>query len=95
MALGINVIYNMKPGKREEFLAAAAELNLREAVRGENGCLQYDYFCAAADPDQLLLVEKWSDAKAQEIHLTQPHMAHMPELKERFVRETVIEKYEI
>ena len=39
---GINVIYTMKPGKREEFLAGVTASGAQAAVRGEEGCLQYD-----------------------------------------------------
>lgn len=37
---GINVIYTMKSGKREEFLAGVAASGAQAAVRGEEGCLQ-------------------------------------------------------
>ena len=35
---GINVIYTMKSGKREEFLAGVAASGAQAAVRGEEGC---------------------------------------------------------
>ena len=40
---GINVIYTMKPGKREEFLAGVTASGAQAAVRGEEGCLQKQY----------------------------------------------------
>ena len=53
---GINVIYTMKPGKREEFLAGVTASGAQAAVRGEEGCLQYDYFTSVDNPDKLLLL---------------------------------------
>ena len=42
---GINVIYTMKPGKREEFLAGVTASGAQAAVRGEEGCLAVDNRC--------------------------------------------------
>ena len=70
---GINVIYTMKPGKREEFLAGVTASGAQAAVRGEEGCLQYDYFTSVDNPDKLLLLEKWTTREAQKVHMGQPH----------------------
>ena len=80
---GINVIYTMKPGKREEFLAGVTASGAQAAVRGEEGCLQYDYFTSVDNPDKLLLLEKWTTREAQKVHMGQPHMALIQEAKDR------------
>lgn len=93
--LGINVIYTMKPGMREQFLKEVAESGAQEAVRKENGCIQYDFFCSVDDPDKLLLLEKWTDRQAQKFHMTQPHMAVYGEIKGRCATDnTVLEFYD-
>ena len=92
--LGIHVIYTMKPGKRDAFLAEIAACGAREAVLEEAGCIQYDYFLSAQDPDQLLLVEKWTDREAQKAHMTQPHMAQVADIKARFAVDTKLEFYD-
>ena len=93
--LGINVIYTMKPGKRDAFLAEIAACGVQQAVRKENGCLQYDYFASVDSPDLLLLLEKWTDLNAQELHLTQPHMTQIAPIKQRCVQHMSLEKYEL
>lgn len=93
--LGINVTYIMKPGERKSFLSELAASGVRETIRAEAGCLQYDYFLAAGDPDILLLLEKWTDRDAQAAHMTQPHMAQLAAMKERWVSETKLETYEL
>lgn len=93
--LGVNVTYIMKPGMRKEFLAAIAACGAQEAVRKENGCIQYDYFLPVGDEDKLLLVEKWTTAEAQKVHLDQPHMAQVREIKERYALDTKLEFYEL
>lgn len=93
--LGVNVTYTMKPGARAAYLAELAAQGIREAVRREDGCLQYDYFLPVDEADRLLLVEKWTSREAQKVHLTQPHMARAAALKERFITDTKVEFYEL
>lgn len=81
--LGVNVMYIMKPGMRDQFLAEVAAV--QQTVRREAGCVQYDYFLSADDPDKLLLVEKWTDPESQKVHTTQPHMDLIAAVKDRCV----------
>ena len=94
MAFILNVTYTMKPGLRAEFLREVSEHGIQEAVRREAGCLQYDYFLSVDDPDKLLLVERWTERKAQEDHMTQPHMVPLKEIKERCVADSLVEKFD-
>lgn len=93
--LGVNVTYTMRPGKRDHFLAEIVSSGAQEAVRNEAGCIQYDYFLSAADPDKVLLLEKWDDREAQEVHMTQPHMAQIADIKERYTLDTAVEFYQL
>lgn len=93
--LGVNVIYTMKPGKREEFLAAIEACGAQEAVRREQGCIQYDYYRSVQDPDQLLLLEKWTDREAQKVHMTQPHMDQVAAIREQCALDTALEFYDL
>ena len=92
--LGVNVVYTMKPGMRAQFLEEVAACGAQEAVRRESGCLQYDYFLSVDDPDKLLLVERWTERTAQEVHMTQPHMVPLKEIKERCVADSLVEKFD-
>ena len=55
----INVIYTMKPGQREVFLKEVQAQDILEAVRREDGCMQYAYYLPVEEDDTLLLVERW------------------------------------
>ncbi len=91
----IYVTYTAKPGTREEFLEQIAALGLRQAVLAEEGCLGYDYYRAVDNPDQVLLVERWESPAHQQAHLNQPHMQALPGLKERYILDTSLERYEL
>lgn len=70
----INVIYTMRPGQREVFLKEVQAQGILEAIRREDGCMQYAYYLPVEEDDTLLLVERWRDQAAQQAHLaTPPH----------------------
>lgn len=91
---GLNVTYTLKPGKLDQFLEELNASGVPEAVRQEAGCLKYDYYQGLDCPDQVLLVERWTDRKAQEVHLTQPHMEALKGIKAGCVADTLVEKYD-
>lgn len=86
------VAYTAKPGKREQFLSEMKECAILETIRREAGCLAYDYFLAAEDDNCLLLVEKWASQEQQQIHMAQPHMKRLAEIKKRWIVQTSVER---
>lgn len=92
--LVLNVYYKAKPGKREEFYQAVQESGVPEASRQEAGNIRYDYFRAEDDPDLLLLVEHWKDQDAFDFHIQQPHFKALGSIKEKYVADTDIMKFE-
>ena len=89
----LNVTYKCREGMREEFLEAVKAEGLDEASRSEEGNIKYDFYFADADPDELLLVEKWRDADAVKSHNSEQHFRRFGELKAGFVVETLLERY--
>ncbi len=92
--LTLLVTYTALPGQREAFLEAVNESNLPTQVRKENGCLQYDYFCSADRPDELLLVERWASPTLQKLHLAKPHMLPLIGLKKKYILSTEVVRFE-
>ena len=86
----INVIYTMRPGQREVFLKEVQAQGILDAVRREDGCMQYTYYLPVEEDDTLLLVERWRDQAAQQTHLATPHMAALGKIKEHCVVRTQI-----
>lgn len=89
----LHVQYDIKPGKKEEFVAAVSEAGIDVASRAEAGCQQYDYFYAAQAEDQVLLVEVWDSQEAQQAHTNTAHFKKLGALKEQYVVNTTVTKY--
>jgi quinol monooxygenase YgiN len=66
MAIRIIVPMQAKPGKGPELARLRAPRHAE--VRKDPGCEQFDLFQNAEDPDQLLLVERWTDEESLAAH---------------------------
>ena len=82
------VIFECLPQKREAFIEKMKETGVLDAIRGENGCLMYDYYLSEKNANELLLVEQWETKQHQQVHLGQPHMALMREFRGDYVVRT-------
>ena len=91
----IYVVFKCVPGKREKYIERLKAEGIVEAVRKEEGCIRYDYYFSESDPDEILLIEAWESKKHQEIHIEQPHMVRLRELKPCFVLSTELGEFEL
>lgn len=90
----LSVTYKCKPGAREEFLEMIMTNGIDVASRAETGNIKYDYYMPVESEDEMLLVEKWTDADALASHSKQPHFVKLGELKREYVIDTIIERFE-
>ena len=91
----IYVQFKCRPQKREAFVQALKSNGVLAAIRAEDGCLRYDYFFSEADENELLLIEAWESKKHQQVHMTQPHMAFLREVKDDYVESTTLGEFEL
>ncbi len=91
----IYVKFECLPQKREGFIQKIKETGVLEAIRGENGCMKYDYYLSEKDENELLLIEQWESKGHQQIHMTQPHMATLQEFKGDYIAKTVLGEIEL
>ena len=90
----IYVVFKCFPGKREEYIRTLKEEGIVDAVRKEDGCHCYDYYFSEKDADEILLVEVWETKEHQKIHIDQPHMVRLRELKPNYVISTQFGEFE-
>jgi quinol monooxygenase YgiN len=81
MAVRLVVTINAAPGKGAE-LAKAYKTRCAEAMK-EPGCEQFEAFQSVANPDTIVLLERWVDQAALDVHArlnsTRPPLS--PELR--------------
>ena len=86
--LKLSVNYFAKPGRREEFLRRIVESGILLAIRGEDGCLRYDYYLSCQNEDEILLIEEWESREQQRVHMEQEHMKRLMDIKNDCIAET-------
>ena len=82
------VVYTVKEGQKQAYYEALEKSGAPDKVRAEDGCLQYVYRPEEGPENELHLYEEWVSPEHQKVHLTQPHMADIAALKDRFVTGT-------
>ena len=88
------VTYYCKEGMRQDFLDAVINEGVYEGSNNDKGCLQYEYFLPVEEKDVVVLLERWENDEVLQEHLKTPHIAKMPDIKERFVKDTTVEKFD-
>ena len=86
--LTLYVRYTAKDGCREAFVREIVEAGILTLIRQEAGCLAYDYYFSAQDENVVLLIERWESAEHQSIHMQQPHMTHLREIRDKYIAAT-------
>ena len=91
----IYVRFDCFEGKREAFVERVKSEGILEDIRGEDGCLRYDYYFSESDKNELLLIEAWESKHHQEIHIKQPHMGKLRSFKDEYISATVLGEFEL
>ena len=86
----IYVKFQCLPQKREVYIQKMKETGILDAIRAEDGCVRYDYYLSEKNPDEILLIEQWQTKQHQQVHLTQPHMAALKEIKAKYILDTAL-----
>jgi quinol monooxygenase YgiN len=90
----IYVIFKSKDGLREQFIKKIREEGIVDEVLKEKGCIRYDYYFSEKDANEILLIEAWETKEDQQIHITQPHMARLREIKNDYIISTTLGEFD-
>ena len=71
----IQINGTIKLGRTIDAATQKAMVEMVRASRAEDGCLDYTFARDMADPDTLVLFERWRDRAALEAHGQSAHMA--------------------
>ena len=86
MAITVNLYYTGTKGSAAAFAQEMIASGTVEAIRLEEGNLQYEYFQPLEDPETILLIDSWQDQQALDRHHASPMMTRILELRaERYI----------
>ena len=93
MSLTVNIYYTGSNGNARKFVEEMTSSGLVEAIRAEDGNEKYAYYFPAEDPETVLLIDRWRDQAALDIHHKTPMMAQIASLREKYGLRMRVERY--
>lgn len=93
MALTVNLYYTGKDGAARKFAEEMVATGVVARVRAEEGNLRYEYFFPMEDPETVLLIDKWRDQAALDIHHKSPMMQEIAALRDKYKLRLRVERY--
>ena len=87
--------YKVRPGCIEALVNEINGTGLEESFRSLPGRIKFDFSVAVKDEDTLYLNDLWADEESFENHRHSEASAVWREIKEKYVLETELQRYDI
>lgn len=82
--LTINIRYTAENGNVQKYVEEMEKSGIADKIRSIEGCIRYDYFFPADDPNGLLLIDEWADQEALNRYHSSPVMQEAAALREKY-----------
>lgn len=93
MSITINLYYTGKNGKAREFAQEMLSSGIVDAVRAEEGNEKYEYFIPLEDSETILLIDRWKNQKALDVHHKSQVMGQIAQLRDKYKLRLRVERY--
>ncbi len=84
MSLTIHIYYTGTDGNARRFAEEMMASGIVEAVRQETGNEHYAYYFPMEDPETVLLIDRWKDQTALDLHHKSPMMEQIAALRKKY-----------
>ena len=93
MSITVHLFYKGKNGAARKFVEEMESSGTADLVRKEEGNLRYQYFQPLDDPENVLLIDSWTDQAAIDAHHASPMMAQLATLRDKYDLHMTVERY--
>ena len=93
MSLIVNIYYTGENGNARKFAEEMISSGIVKKVREEEGNLGYEYFFSMNDQETVLLIDKWKNEEALDIHHKSEMMKEIANLRNKYNLKMKVEKY--
>ena len=93
MSITVNLYYTGTDGHAKQFAEEMVSTGIVAAVRAEEGNERYDYFLPMDDPETVLLIDRWRDQAAIDMHHKSEMMTQIAALREKYKLRLRVERY--
>ena len=93
MSLTINIYYSGKNGNARKFAEEMMASGLVNRIRAEEGNEKYEYFFPMEDSETVMLIDRWKNQEALDIHHKSEMMEEIAELRNKYELKMRVEKF--
>ena len=93
MSITVNLYYTGKNGNARKFAEEMVTSGIVEAVRAEEGNEKYEYFFPMDDPETVLLIDRWRNQEAIDLHHKSEMMSQIALLRDKYTLRLRVERY--
>ncbi len=80
----INIRYNGANGNARKYVEEMEKSGIADRIRSVEGCIRYEYYFPADDPEAVLLIDEWEDQAALNRYHSSPAMTEAGALREKY-----------
>ena len=93
MSLIINIYYTGKNGSARKFAEEMVSSGIVDRVRAEEGNERYEYFFPMEDNETVMLIDKWKNQEALDLHHKSEMMKEIVDLRNKYELKIRVEKF--
>ena len=93
MSITVNLYYKGAGDNARKFAEEMTSRGIVDRIRAEEGNERYEYFFPMDDPETVLLIDRWRDEEALDIHHKSEMMKEIAELREKYKLRLKVERY--
>lgn len=93
MSLTVNIYYTGTNGSARKFAEEMTSSGLVDRIRAQEGNERYEYFFPMEDPETVLLLDRWRDQRALDIHHRSEMMGEIAALREKYRLRMRVERF--
>ena len=93
MSLVINIYYTGKNNAARKFAEEMMSRGIVDRIRQEEGNERYEYFFTMQDQETVMLIDKWKNEEALDLHHKSDMMKEIAELRNKYNLKMKVERY--
>lgn len=93
MSITVLLYYTGKDSSARRFAEEMEQSGTADLIRSEAGNERYEYFFPMADPETVLLIDRWKDQASLDAHHASPMMETIAQLREKYDLHMKAERY--
>lgn len=93
MSLVVNIYYTGKEGSARKFVQEMVSSGTVARIREEEGNERYEYFFPMDDEETVMLIDKWKNQEALDMHHKSEMMKKIAELRKKYTLKMRVERF--